>query len=101
METSTAGDDAASRTAGDDAAPSEGSDAGGDSPVTPHESQGYDRKRAVLAAIPFLAIGLADLLLLLFWGLEPLWGFVILLPILFMSVLTYIAFRSGFLEDRT
>jgi len=65
------------------------------------ESEGLDRKRALLAVVPFLALGVADVLLLLFWGIEPLWGFMILPPILFMSVLAWIAFRSGFAADRT
>lgn len=46
--------------------------------------------------LPFLALGLTDVLLLLFWGLDPLWGFVILPPILFMTVLSWIAFKTGF-----
>lgn len=59
-----------------------------------------NRKQAALAVAPFLALGLADVLLLLFWGLDPLWGFVILPPILFISVLAWIGFRSGFIADR-
>jgi hypothetical protein len=63
--------------------------------------EGMNRRRALLAVAPFLAIGLADVLLLLFWGIEPLWGFAILPPILFCSVLAWLAFRTGFLHDRT
>lgn len=62
---------------------------------------GYNRKRAALAVLPFLGLGIADVVLLLFWGLNPLWGFAILPPIVFCSVLTYIVFRSGMLDDRT
>lgn len=58
------------------------------------------RKRALLYVSPFLLLGLADLVLLLGWGLDPLWGFMILPPILFMSVLTWLAFRTGFASDR-
>jgi phosphotransferase system glucose/maltose/N-acetylglucosamine-specific IIC component len=54
------------------------------------------RKRAFLAVLPFLLLGLADVVLLLEWGLDPLWGFMILPPILFISVIGWIAFRSGF-----
>jgi len=61
---------------------------------------GYDRKWAALAVAPFLMLGLADVLLLLWWGINPLWGFMILPPILFMSVLAWIAFRSGFVGNR-
>lgn len=58
------------------------------------------RKQATLAVLPFLLLGLADLALLLVWGLDPLWGFLILPPILFVSVLGWIAFRTGLARDR-
>jgi hypothetical protein len=59
-----------------------------------------NRKRALLAVLPFLAIGLGDVVLLLWWGIEPLWGFAILPPILFCTVLAWIVFSTDFLEDR-
>lgn len=64
-------------------------------------SESRDRRRAALAVLPFLALGLADVVLLLVWGIDPLWGFAILPPILFVSVLAWIAFSTGFVEDRT
>lgn len=67
----------------------------------PDADGGRNRKRAVLAVLPFLAIGLGDVVLLLWWGIEPLWGFAILPPILFCSALAYIVFSTDFLEDRT
>lgn len=60
-----------------------------------------DRRRATLATIPFLALGLADVLLLLWWGLDPLWSFLILPPILFMSALTWVGFKHGFVSKQT
>jgi hypothetical protein len=67
------------------------------------EGEGYElsRKRAFLAMLPFLLLGLADVYLLLEWGLDPLWGFMILPPILFVSALAWLAFRGGFVRDRT
>jgi len=67
------------------------------------DTSGYElsRKRAFLATLPFLALGIADVVLLLEWGLDPLWGFMILPPILFVSVLAWLAFRGGFVRDRT
>ena len=58
-----------------------------------------NRKRAALYVLPFLLLGLADVVLLLGWGLKPLWAFLILPPILFVSVLGWIAFRTGFVQD--
>ena len=70
-----------------------------DEPAT--EDVTLNRKRAALAVLPFLLIGLGDVVLLLGWGLDGLWGFMILPPILFICVLAWIAFRSGFARDRT
>ncbi len=65
----------------------------------PTGSSDVDRKRAAKAVIPFLSLGLIDLALILGWGMDPLWGFAILPPILFMSVLAWIGFKSGFITD--
>ena len=65
-------------------------------------SESRDRRRALLAVLPFLALGLADVVLLLAWGMDPMWGFAILPPILFVSVIAWIAFSTGFVgEHRT
>lgn len=58
------------------------------------------RKRAALAILPFVALGVADVVLLLLWGLDPLWGFLVLPPIMAISVLGWVAFRGGFVRDR-
>jgi cobalamin synthase len=61
---------------------------------------GLGRRQAFLATLPFVGLGVADLLLLLEYGLDPLWGFMILPPIAMMSVLAWIAFRGGLARDR-
>ena len=58
------------------------------------------RKRAALWALPFVALGLINLVMLLGWGLKPLWGFLIFPPIAFVSVLCYLALRTGLASDR-
>jgi hypothetical protein len=74
----------------------------GDGDGTPVEGgSNKNRRRAAKAVAPFLALGLLDVALLLWWGLEPLWGFMILPPILFCSVLAWIVFSTDFLEGRT
>jgi hypothetical protein len=65
------------------------------------EASTPNRRRALLAVTPFLLLGLADVLLLLFWGIEPLWAFAILPPIIFSTVLAWLAFSTDFLDDRT
>lgn len=72
-----------------------------DEPDDTTDDGGVSRWKAALFISPFLFIGLADLVLLLGWGLDPLWGFMILPPILFVTVLGWIAFRTGFASDRT
>lgn len=64
----------------------------------PDLPSGRNRKQAAMLVLPFLGLGLADVLLLLEWGIDPLWGFVILPPILFTSVIGWIAFTNGFDE---
>ena len=61
---------------------------------------GRKRKRAALYSLPFLLLGLGNVALILTWGLEPLWAFLLLPPILFCTVLTYIVFSTDFLEGR-
>jgi len=68
--------------------------------ATSTDEHHLDRKRAALAVLPFLLLGLADVVLLLGWGLKPLWAFLILPPILFMSALAWLAFRTGFVGGR-
>jgi len=59
-----------------------------------------NRKRAALYALPFFALGVGNAALILVWGIKPLWAFAQLPPILFTTVLTYLVFRTDFLDDR-
>lgn len=61
---------------------------------------GRNRKRAILYSLPFLALGVGNVILILTWGLEPLWAFALLPPILFTTFLTYLVFSTDFLEGR-
>jgi len=61
---------------------------------------GRHRRRAALYSLPFLFLGISSVALILSWGLEPLWAFLLLPPILFMTGLTYLVFSTDFLEDR-
>ena len=69
----------------------------------PTESVGdsdRNRRQAALYALPFLALGVGNAILILNFGLEPLWAFAQLPPILFTTALTYIVFSTDFLDDR-
>ncbi len=79
-----------------------------DRPVASEEDDGTliptddrsDRWRAAKYTAPFVLLGITNVTLVLGWGLNPIWGFAILPPILFMSVLAWVAFKSGFVTDR-
>lgn len=66
-----------------------------------HTGVGKTRKRALLAVAPFVLLGFMSVGMLLLWGPNPLWAVMVLPPILFVSVLAWIAFRSGFTHSRT
>ncbi|SEV87051.1 hypothetical protein [Natrinema salifodinae] len=64
-------------------------------PSIPSDGVG-DRRRAARYVAPFLVLGVGNLILLLLWGLDPLWTFAILPPILFLSAIAWLAFRHDF-----
>lgn len=84
----------------DPGAPASGAPTGAVARRSAGPSGSVTRRRALLATLPFLALGLTDLILIILWGVDPLWGFLILPPILFISALTWLAFRSGFARER-
>lgn len=51
------------------------------------------RRRAALAALPLLALGLAIVAFGVVASPRPLFGFLIFPPVVFLSVLTYLAVR--------
>ncbi|SDK72481.1 hypothetical protein [Natronorubrum texcoconense] len=62
----------------------------------PNDDATRDRRRAALYVAPFLLIGLFNLAILLRWGIDPLWAFAILPPILAVTAIAWVAFRHGF-----
>ena len=94
--------DATGRSEPADPPGSDGGDAtAAETPPELPDDDGKNRWRAALFTAPFLALGLLNVVLVFAWGLQPLWVFAMLPPILFVTVLTYIAFRTGFAEDRS
>jgi hypothetical protein len=74
--------------------------AGSEPPTDAVSGDSRNRRQAALYALPFLALGVGNAVLILNFGLEPLWAFAQLPPILFTTVLTYIVFSTDFLDDR-
>lgn len=67
----------------------------------PDDAPARNYRRGALAVLPFLAIGLADVALVVAFGVDPVWGLAIVPPIAFVSALAWIAFSTEFLADRT
>ncbi|UTF52390.1 hypothetical protein [Natronosalvus rutilus] len=57
-------------------------------------SEDIDRRQAAIAVAPLVAVGLFAILLVVLWGANYLWGFVVALPVSFFIALAWIAFRS-------
>ncbi|WP_312907779.1 hypothetical protein [Natronosalvus caseinilyticus] len=57
-------------------------------------SEDIDRQQAAIAVAPLVAVGLFAILLVVLWGANYLWGFVVALPVSFFIALVWIAFRS-------
>lgn len=53
-----------------------------------------DRRRAAIAVAPFLAVVVGNVVLALRWSGEPLWGFVVAVPVLFVTAIAWFAFRA-------
>ncbi|TQQ79295.1 hypothetical protein EGH24_11735 [Halonotius terrestris] len=85
---------------GADDEPTAGESPGDDGVAPELDSSGRNRKRAVLYALPFFALGIGNATLILVWGIDPLWAFAQLPPILFTTALTYLVFSTDFLDNR-
>lgn len=62
--------------------------------ATSAANESIDRRRAAVATAPFVALGVGNVILILFWGANPLWGFVVFVPMAFMTALAWFAFRA-------
>lgn len=53
------------------------------------------RRKAALIVIPLFALGLGNVLLILQWDMNPLWGALLVPPVVFISALGWIAIEGG------
>lgn len=73
---------------------------GAESPANrPRRETSRHRRRAALATLPFLLLGVGVVVFGVVASPRPLFGFLIFPPVVFVSVLTYVAFRGRFAAD--
>jgi len=53
------------------------------------------RKKAAAVVIPLFVLGAGNVVLILQWGLNPVWGALLFPPVVFVSVLGWIAISGG------
>lgn len=63
---------------------------------TDGDEESRSRRRAAWYVVPLIVTGLILAVLLLGWGLNPLWAFAILPPIVFLSAIAWVAFQYDF-----
>ena len=51
--------------------------------------------KAALIVVPLFVLGAGNVVLLLGWGLNPVWGLLLFPPVLFISAIGWIAIRGG------
>ncbi|CAI48410.1 uncharacterized protein NP_0638A [Natronomonas pharaonis DSM 2160] len=56
-------------------------------------------KTATVVILPFLLLGLGNVVLILQWGLNLVWGLLLVPPVLFVSALGWLAVRGGIGEE--
>jgi len=66
----------------------------------PSERPSGSRKAAVVV-VPLCILGIANVLLILQWDMNPVWGALLVPPVLFISVLGWIAIEGGIAGDRS
>jgi len=57
-------------------------------------------KTALIVVVPLFVLGAGNVVLILNWGMNPVWGALLFPPVVFVSVLGWIALRGGIAGDR-
>lgn len=55
-------------------------------------------RKAAVVVVPFLILGLGNAVLILQWGLNPVWGLLLFPPVLFISAIGWIAISGGIVD---
>jgi hypothetical protein len=53
------------------------------------------RRKAALIVVPLFVLGLGNVVLILQWDLNPIWGVLLVPPVIFISALGWIAIEGG------
>jgi hypothetical protein len=64
---------------------------------TPDRSR---KRKAAVVVVPFFLLGVANVAFILQRGMDPIWGLLLFPPVLFISVLGWIAIDGGLVEGR-
>lgn len=63
------------------------------------DAEGLSRKKkAVVVVVPCFVLGIGNVVLILQWGLNPLWGVLLFPPVVFVSVIGWIAISGGIVD---
>ena len=68
----------------------EGDDSGGR-----NEGPNARRRKAALIVVPLFVLGVGNVLLILQWDMNPVWGVLLVPPVIFISALGWIAIEGG------
>jgi hypothetical protein len=55
-------------------------------------------RKAAVIIVPFLLLGIGNVLLILQWGLDLVWGLLLVPPVLFISAMGWIAISGGLVD---
>lgn len=53
------------------------------------------RRKAALIVVPLFVLGLGNVVLILQWDMNPVWGALLVPPVIFISALGWIAIEGG------
>jgi hypothetical protein len=63
------------------------------------DAEGPSRtKKAAVVVVPCFVLGIGNVVLILQWGLNPLWGVLLFPPVVFVSAIGWIAISGGIVD---
>ncbi|CCQ35498.1 uncharacterized protein Nmlp_1289 [Natronomonas moolapensis 8.8.11] len=59
------------------------------------DRRGGRRRKAALIVVPLFVLGVGNVVLILQWDMNPVWGLLLIPPVIFISALGWIAIEGG------